>query len=193
MRKAFVLALAVLLTLSLAVPAAAKGSPTAPGSSSTSTSSTAVGTANAVAPAASTVTAGKTAAATATAFATDTTFEDGTVVIAEPVTAENAGNLSEEAQKDYATAQTSLAQNAPTDMRAQYFFYVTLVKTDADRTFKENYDGAVNMVVKVEKITNVVVKQFVNDQWVSLEAVINADGTVTIKGVVEGPIAIFTK
>ena len=35
--------------------------------------------------------------------------------------------------------------------------------------------------------------QYVNDEWVELEVVMNPDGTITIKGVVEGPIAIFAK
>lgn len=173
MKKAFVLALAVILTLSLAVPAAAVGSPTAPETSETTT-----------APLPEIV---------GTEVETGTKLDDGTVILVEPVAVEDTADLSEEAQKTYASAQETLAEAVPSGMKTQYFFYVTIVKTNTDRTIKENYDGSVNMTVKIANVSRVVVKQFVDGKWVPLEAVINADGTVTIKGVVEGPIAIFTE
>ena len=77
-------------------------------------------------------------------------------------------------------------------MKTQYFFYVQIDKVEADGTTTK-HNGPVDMIVKIENITEVVVKQFIDGKWVELEAVINDDGTITIKGVVEGPIAIFTK
>ena len=89
--------------------------------------------------------------------------------------------------------QAPLAEAKPADMKTKYLFYVTIVKTDEERSFREGYDGAVNMTVKIKNVKNVVVKQFVDGKWVELETVINDDGTITIMGVVDGPIAIFTK
>lgn len=177
MKKAIILALAVLLTLSLAVPAAAVTSPTAPETSDTTT-----------APLPEIVEADAVVD-----VETDTKTDDDTVIIVEPVTAEDAGNLSEEAQTVYAAAQEQLGEAKPANMKTQYFFYVTIWKTDDERSFRENYDSAVNMTVKIANVKNVVVKQFVDGKWVELEAIIHADGTITIMGVVEGPIAIFTE
>lgn len=56
-----------------------------------------------------------------------------------------------------------------------------------------NVNGKGNGVGNGNAIPNIVVKQFVDGKWVELETVINDDGTITIMGVVDGPIAIFTK
>lgn len=175
MKKAIVLVLALMLTLSLAVPAAAVVSPAAPETSDTTT------------------------APLPEIVETEVVTEDGTktddniLIIVEPIAVEDAKGLSEEAQKTYAAAQESLEEAVPAGVKTQYFFYVTIVKTDNERSFKENYDGSVNMTMKLANATKVVVKQFVDGKWVPLDAVINNDGTITIMGVVEGPIAIFTE
>lgn len=173
MKKALILSLAVILTLALAVPAAAVGSPVAPETSDTAT-----------APLPEIV---------------DTEAKDGTktdddiIIIVEPIAAEDTGSLSQEAQKAFASAQEKLEEAAPANMKAQYFFCVTIVKTGSEHSFKENYNGFISMTVKIANVRSVVVKQFVDGKWVELEAIINADGTITIMGVVEGPIAIFTE
>lgn len=177
MKKAIVLVLALVLTLSLAVPAAAVTSPVAEDTSDTTT-----------APLPEVVEID-----VVVDVETETKTDDDTVIIVEPVTVEDADKLSEKAQTAYAAAQGQLAEAKPADMKTQYFFYVTIVKTDSERSFRENYDGSVNMTVKIANVRNVVVKQFVDGKWVKLEAIINADGTITIEGVVEGPIAIFTE
>ena len=51
----------------------------------------------------------------------------------------------------------------------------------------------IDEVTEIENINEVKVMQFVDGEWVELEVVMNPDGTITIKGVVEGPIAIFAK
>lgn len=56
-----------------------------------------------------------------------------------------------------------------------------------------NDNGKGNGVGNGKTVPNIVVKQFVDGKWVELETVINDDGTITIMGVVDGPIAIFTK
>lgn len=177
MKKAIVLALAVMLTLSLAVPAAAVTSPVAEDTSDTTTAPLPGGVKNAF----------------VVDVEADSEVAGDAVLLVELITVEEAGKQPEEAQKTFAAAQKQLAEAKPADMKAQYFFYVNIVKTDAARSFSEKYDGAVSLTVRIKNITDVVVKQFVDGKWVELEAIINADGTVTILGVVEGPIAIFTK
>lgn len=167
MKKAIVLMLAVILTLSLAVPAAAAGtgSPKAPETSETTT------------------------APLPEVVADEVKTEDGTVVIVEPVAADDTKKLVAEEKKTLADAQTALAEAAPAGMKAQYFFFVKVTaKDDANKEV-----GSVSMAMKVDNAEKVVVKQFVNGKWVERKVILNADGTLTIEGIEEGPIAIFTK
>ena len=68
----------------------------------------------------------------------------------------------------------------PNGMAARYFFYLYSSKP-------------CTVVFRVENITEVVVKQYIGGAWVVRESTINKDGTVSVKDVEEGPIAIFTK
>ena len=88
--------------------------------------------------------------------------------------------LTAEAKEVVVAAQAELKAAAPAGMAVKYFFYA-----EAEET--------VELTLKLGKVTEVVVMQFVDGKWIEVESVLNADGTVTIKGVVEGPIAIFTK
>ena len=166
MKKAIVLMLAVILSLSLAVPAAAAG-----------TSS----------PKAATV-SGTTTAPLPEVVEENVKAEDGTEVIIETLAADDT-KLAEEEKATLAEAQTALAKAAPAGMKAQYFFFVKVIAKD-DATKKV---GPVTLTLKVDNVTKVVVKQFVDGAWVELKAALNADGTVSVEGVVDGPIAIFTK
>ena len=214
MKKAMILALAVMLTLSLAIPAAAAtaDSPTAPETSQTTT------------------------APLPEIVEEETKKEDGATVTVEPVAADKVEEeMPVEEQKTFAAAQETLKKAAPKGMKSQYFFYVKVTKTEADGTSPKVTgsvadDGTVksaapaNLTIKLDSILkaangnvngkgnangnvngkgngvgngnaipNIVVKQFVDGKWVELETVINDDGTITIMGVVDGPIAIFTK
>lgn len=212
MKKAMILALAVMLTLSLAVPAAAATaeSPTAPKTSQTTT------------------------APLPEIVEEEAKTEDGAAVTVEPVAAE-VEEMPAEEQKTFVAAQEALKEAAPKGMKAQYFFYAKVTKTEADGTNSKVVgsaadDGTVksaasaNLTIKLDSILkaangnvngkgnangnvngrgngvgngnavpNIVVKQFVDGKWIELETVINDDGTITIMGVVDGPIAIFTK
>ena len=165
MKKAFVLALALVLTMGLAVPAAAVGtaSPTAPTTSTTTT------------------------APLPEVTTPQVTAEDGTVIVVDPVASDDI-KLTEE-KTALAAAQAALADAAPAGMKAQYFFYVRVYAQD-DATKKV---APVTITIKLEGVTEVVVKQFVDSKWVELKSTVNGDGTVTIEGVVEAPMAIFTK
>lgn len=166
MKKAFVLALALVLTMGLAVPAAAVGtaSPTAPTTSTTTT------------------------APLPEVTTPQVTAEDGTVIVVDPVASDDI-KLTEEEKTALAAAQAALADAAPAGMKAQYFFYVRVYAQD-DATKKV---APVTITIKLEGVTEVVVKQFVDSKWVELKSTINGDGTVTIEGVVDAPMAIFTK
>lgn len=161
MKKTIVLILALILTLSLAVPAAASvTSPTAPEKSGTTT-------------------------AHIPFLISDTSNEDADKKCV-LVPWKDLWKLSEDAQKVFTAAWESLADAKPEDMRAQYFFYY-IPGSEFD-----SVNGS-TLVVNIQKITEVTVKQFIDGKWEKLDAFINDEGTVTIKGVVEGPIAIFTK
>lgn len=211
MKKAIVLALALVLTLSLAVPAAAVTSPVAPETSETTT------------------------APLPEIVEEETKTEDGATVTVEPVAADKVEEMPAEEQKTFVAAQETLKEAAPKGMKTQYFFYAKVTKTEADGTSSKVTgsvadDGTVksaapaNLTIKLDSILksangnvngkgnangnvngkgngvgngnavpNIVVKQFVDGKWIELETVINDDGTVTIMGVVDGPIAIFTE
>ena len=213
MKKAMILALAVMLTLSLAIPAAAATaeSPTAPETSQTTT------------------------APLPEIVEEEAKTEDGAAVTVEPVAADKVEEMPAEEQKTFVAAQEALKEAAPKGVKAQYFFYAKVTKTEADGTSSKVTgsvadDGTVksaapaNLTIKLDSILkaangnvngkgnangnvngkgngvgngnavpNIVVKQFVDGKWIELETVINDDGTITIMGVVDGPIAIFTK
>lgn len=213
MKKAMILALAVMLTLSLAIPAAAAtaDSPTAPETSQTTT------------------------APLPEIVEEEAKTEDGAAVTVEPVAADKVEEMPAEEQKTFVAAQEALKEAAPKGMKTQYFFYAKVTKTEADGTSSKVTgsvadDGTVksaapaNLTIKLDSILkaangnvngkgnangnvngrgngvgngnavpNIVVKQFVNGKWIELETVINDDGTITIMGVVDGPIAIFTE
>ena len=213
MKKVMILGLAVMLTLSLAIPAAAATaeSPTAPKTSQTTT------------------------APLPEIVEEEAKTEDGAAVTVEPVAADKVEEMPAEEQKTFVAAQEALKEAAPKGMKTQYFFYAKVTKTEADGTSSKVTgsvadDGTVksaapaNLTIKLDSILkaangnvngkgnangnvngrgngvgngnavpNIVVKQFVDGKWIELETVINDDGTITIMGVVDGPIAIFTK
>lgn len=158
MRKALLVVLAVMLVMSMAVPAYAANNPSAK------------------APVASqTVTAAKPAVVET---------ESKTVVVS---TIEEAAAKSEEVKKVVVAAQESLAAAKPEGMKAQYFFFFeTGAKTVDNKAEKTS------ATIRVDNAKKVVVKQFVDGKWVELKTVLNEDGTVTIEGLLDGPVAIFT-
>lgn len=167
MKKAIVLALAVILTLSLAVPVAAVTSPTAPETS-------------------------KTATAPLPELVEKTiTGADNVKIVIDLYAANDVTKLSDKARKDYKDAQDCLKDAVPTGMKTQYFFYVTTSLLNPDGT-TEPYNEPVDVTFKIADVSKVVVKQFVDGEWKELEAVLDETGTVTVKGVVDGPMAIFT-
>lgn len=76
--------------------------------------------------------------------------------------------------------QNALRAAVPSGMLARYFFYFST-------------STSCSAVFRIENIREVAFKQYVNGAWVELQSAINGDGTVSVDGVVEGPMAIFTK
>ena len=167
MKKAIVLALALVLAMSLAVPVAAVGSPVAPTTSETTT------------------------APLPEVIVEEVKTEDGATIVVEPVAADKVEEMPKEDQKTFVAAQETLKEAAPAGMKTQFFFYAKVTKKAADGTTAKS-DAPVSMTVKVDSAAKVVVKQFVDGKWVERKVVVNADGTITIENVVDGPIAIFT-
>lgn len=163
MKKAFVMALALVLTLSLAVPASAAstGSPVAPTVSDTTT-----------APLPEVV---------------DVKAEDDSDVIVELIPVEDITQLTEEEVKNFKAAQEKLAEATPAGMKVQYFNYVKVLDTDG-----KPVNTSVSITIRLPDATKVVAMQFIDGKWVELKVTLNPDGTFTIHGVVDGPLAIFT-
>ena len=88
--------------------------------------------------------------------------------------------LSAEARKAFEDAQDELKKAVPTGMAARYFFYLYSSKP-------------CTVVFRIQNVTEVVVKQYIDGARVVRESTLNKDGTVSVKDVEEGPIAIFTK
>ena len=99
------------------------------------------------------------------------------------VATNDVAKLPEGAREVLVEAQNALKDAVPEGMKAQYFLYVDV----------SNTSGSSDIVLKIDNISEIVVKQFIDGKWVELEATINPDGTVSVKSVVSGPIAIFTK
>lgn len=94
------------------------------------------------------------------------------------VSANNTGALSKESKETFKAAQAALKAAAPAGMQTKYFFYNLTAK-------------AGNLTLNVGNVKSVVVKQFKDGKWVELECTINADGTVTIPDLGDGPVAVF--
>ena len=48
------------------------------------------------------------------------------------------------------------------------------------------------VVLRVENIRGLIVKQFINGMWFTMKSAINNDDTITVENVVEGPMLIYT-
>ena len=102
-------------------------------------------------------------------------------------TVEDAEKLPEEAKKTFEAAQTELAKAAPEGMATKFFFYFTPAAE------KKGDVEPGTLVVRIPNVAKVVIKQFVDGKWVELKFDLAKDGTITLKDLAEGPIAIFTK
>ncbi len=112
----------------------------------------------------------------------------------------DADELSETVQKEFIAAQEALEEATPEGMTAKFFFF-----HEKDPAL----DGCCQHTFDIGEFEEVVVKQYVEEEWVELEelgkkqedekaveeksVVVNPDGTVTIVGLETAPTAFFTK
>ena len=92
-------------------------------------------------------------------------------------------HLSEEVQNLMAEAKEQLKDACPAGFAVKYFCYVEIVGADAS--------GSV--VCEKLEFTKIQFAQYVDGEWVELSHKVNADGTITVDNVQEGPMAIFIK
>ena len=124
--------------------------------------------------------------------------EENTGIIIELIPTEEAEKQTEEKQAAFAAAQDALEEAAPEDMATISFFYLRAFSVDESGEMTEITEPIevtlkIDEITDIEAITEVTVMQFVEGEWGELETVMNPDGTITIKDVVEGPVAIFAK
>ena len=96
---------------------------------------------------------------------------------------EDVLKLSEEVQKLMAEAKAKLKDTCPAGFAAKYFCYAEIIGSES----------SVSVVFNPMDHNEIQVKQYADGAWMERKATVNEDGTVTVAGVTEGPIAIFTK
>lgn len=164
MKKALVLVLAFALVMSMAVSASATGSPVAP------------------------VTDTKTTSPLPKVL----TDRLANHLIIELIPTEKAEDLTPEQQKNFEAAQKSLEDAAPDGMNAQYFFYFTAYYA-GEGGERSKVTEPLTVPFQVENVSELVVKQYVDGEWVEREVTVNSDGSFDVAGLVEAPTAFFTK
>lgn len=96
---------------------------------------------------------------------------------------EDVLKLSGDVHKLMAEAKAKLKDACPAGFAVKYFCYGEIVGNESSAP----------MVLKPIDHDEIQVMQYVDGAWMELKATVNEDGTVTVEGVAEGPIAIFTK
>jgi len=106
-----------------------------------------------------------------------------------------ADELPEEDRERFIAAQECLEEAVPEGMTVKYFFYHIHVDGTAQ-------DGLCEDTFDIGEFEKVVVKQYVDDEWIELEELgkktgeprkvtVNPNGTITVTGFVTGPVAFF--
>lgn len=114
--------------------------------------------------------------------------EAGDIII-ELVPPEEEDKLSEEEQQALAVAAETLEEATPAGMNVESFSYFRAFHA-GDLT---RVTGPLDIKLDMSEVSQVVVKQFIDGAWIERDAVVHANGTITIDELVEGPIAIFTE
>ena len=98
-------------------------------------------------------------------------------------TVEEVMTLSEEIQNRMAEAKDHLTDACPNGFAVKYFFEMEILGADS----------VVSVDFEPIEHSEIAFKQFVNGAWVELESSITASGIITVSGLVNGPVATFTK
>jgi len=96
---------------------------------------------------------------------------------------EEVVTLSDEIQTRIAEAKEQLKDACPKGYAVRYFFEMEIIGTDSAVT------------VEFEPIEHnaIAFRQYVDGAWVELEHVVQGNGIITVSGLVNGPVATFTK
>lgn len=96
---------------------------------------------------------------------------------------EEVMELSEEVQNQMAEAKEKLEEACPEGYVVKYFFHFDILTDESPVT------------VGFEPIDHnaIVFMQYVDGMWVELDYTMDGEGILTVTGVVEAPIAVFTK
>lgn len=89
--------------------------------------------------------------------------------------------LGEEEAKEMKEAFDALKEATPEKFKVQYFCYATAEKYPCKAT------------VEIENAKEVILKAFIDGEWVEIEVTDNGDGTYTFELKEDCPIAFFTK
>lgn len=92
-------------------------------------------------------------------------------------------NLSDDIQALMAEAKEKLTDACPEGFAAKYFYYVQVMGSD----------GPATAVYEPMDHSEILFKQYVDGEWVEMDATVNKDGTITVDGIVDAPMAVFTK
>ena len=96
---------------------------------------------------------------------------------------EEVVDMSEAVQKLMADAKEKLKDACPEGFAVKYFCYVEII--GADKVASVDFDPMEH--------SEIMFKQFIDGEWVELKSTVNEDGSIIAYGVVEAPLAIFTK
>ena len=98
-------------------------------------------------------------------------------------TPEEIAMMSEEIQNRMAEAKEKLKDAIPAGFAAKYFFEMEILGTE----------DVVSVDFEPIAHSEIAFKQYVDGTWVETEFSIDDNGIITVSGLVEGPVAIFTK
>lgn len=96
---------------------------------------------------------------------------------------EEVVDMSEAVQKLMGEAKEKLKDACPEGFAVKYFCYVEII--GADRVTSVDFEAIEH--------SEIMFKQFVDGEWIELKSTINEDGSIVAYGVMEAPLAIFTK
>ncbi len=91
---------------------------------------------------------------------------------------EELDQLEAASQEIFREAEDRLPDAVPGEMSERDFFYVDMCEDCQESTAD----------FRVENFDRLLVKQYVDHQWVSVEFTVNGDGTISVYGLVDGPV-----
>ncbi len=96
---------------------------------------------------------------------------------------EDFDELPADPRKTIEEAMEKLPDAIPEGMRARYVFYADICETcdDCSAVFEPKHEW------------DAVVLQYVDGEWVELKVTTNEDGTITVDGFVDGPVALLIR